>query len=172
MEHIELTDKQAAVALGLLRRTPYKMIAGELGIAESTVNDHIRALRRKFDVSSTQKLVERLLTTELVAMSTPQNGGQQKTWVETPIFFGEHSQQNDEFLLADVSCAISSTDFDWPSEPSVVPEELDGPDAVLPRLLAVAKTIVWILAALVLTIAALNGVNSLVLDASTASEQD
>jgi len=169
MEHIELTEKQSAIALALLRRTPYKVIAGELGIAESTVNDHIRALRRKFDVSTTQKLVERLLTTELVTMDTPPNGGQWKNRVETPVFFNEPLPRNDECLLADVSSILDGTEFNWPSEPTVVSEELDGPGAILPRLLAVAKTTAWILAAIVLTVAALNGVNSLVLDIWPAS---
>ncbi|WP_428028004.1 response regulator transcription factor [Altererythrobacter sp.] len=163
LRELELTERQRAVAKSLVRRTPYKVIAADLGIAESTVNDHIRALRRKFDANSTRELVETLLDTDLAGTGYPQFGGETKNRVERFGVFGEFPARNDEYLLADSASVFTDAASIWPSEPLVVPEELDGPDAIWPRLQAIVKTISLILIVVVLTVAALNGINSLVL---------
>ncbi len=169
LRELELTERQQAIASSLIRRTPYKVIAADLGIAESTVNDHIRALRRKFDANSTRELVEALLDADLTKTLPPQFGGETKNRVERFQKVEDLSARNDEYLLADSAGGFFESECVWPNEPLVVPEELDGPDAILHRLQAIGKTIALILATLVLAVAALNGINGLVLDSQTAS---
>lgn len=47
-----LTPRQLAVLQGIARRETIKVIAGDLQISESAVNQHIKALKARFDVHS------------------------------------------------------------------------------------------------------------------------
>lgn len=169
LKQFELTERQEAIAQGLIRRTPYKVIASDLGIAESTVTDHIKALRRKFEVQTTHDLVGLLIDAEFADWHTPQFGGEGKKRVEDPAVFGDLPEPNGDYVLADAATSFYKNAGFWPDEPIVVPEELDGPNAIVPRLQAIGKTLVLILAAVVLTVAAINGINSLVLGMGVAS---
>ncbi|MEO0463138.1 MAG: hypothetical protein AAF127_08400 [Pseudomonadota bacterium] len=54
-----LTDRQAAVMERIDRRVPIKVIAADLGVSETRINQHIRALKDHFDASSLGDLVEK-----------------------------------------------------------------------------------------------------------------
>ena len=47
-----LTDRQRAVMERIDRRVPIKVIASELGVSETRINQHIRALKDFYDAAS------------------------------------------------------------------------------------------------------------------------
>jgi DNA-binding CsgD family transcriptional regulator len=53
-----LTDRQRAVLQRIDRRVPIKVIAQELGVSETRINQHIRALKNVYDAGSLGELVE------------------------------------------------------------------------------------------------------------------
>jgi DNA-binding CsgD family transcriptional regulator len=53
-----LTDKQREVMRRIDRRMPIKLIANEMGVSETRINQHIRALKRIYDAGSLNELVE------------------------------------------------------------------------------------------------------------------
>lgn len=160
---LELTERQEAILSALVCRTPIKQIAFDHAIAPSTVNDHIRALKRKADVSSTAELVSRFLAAP-DQLETPPDGGARNWRVSGAGRVGEDVGEGHAEALALSDSMAFSIEAPWAGgrEPSVVPEELDGPDATVPRLIAIAKMIVLILAVVVLSILALETVDGLV----------
>lgn len=172
-EH-ELTERQEAVLHALVRRTPIKQIAHDQGIAPSTVNDHIKAIKRKYGFDSTAELVAHFVGTlessPSLANPAPSNGGETKLRMpETAPVRKEWGRGHTEALALSDSMAFS---FEAPwagvREPRVVPEELDGPGATVPRLIAIGKTVALILATIVLAIMALETVDGLVIGGATS----
>ncbi|MEP2735696.1 MAG: LuxR C-terminal-related transcriptional regulator [Erythrobacter sp.] len=53
-----LTDRQRAVMERIDRRVPIKVIAQELGISETRINQHIRALKDAYQAENLNQLVE------------------------------------------------------------------------------------------------------------------
>ena len=53
-----LTDRQRAVMERIDRRVPIKVIATELGVSETRINHHIRALKDFYEAASLGELVE------------------------------------------------------------------------------------------------------------------
>ena len=53
-----LTDRQRAVLERIDRRVPIKVIAQDLGVSETRINQHIRALKDFYDAGSLGELVE------------------------------------------------------------------------------------------------------------------
>lgn len=165
----ELTERQEAILRALVRRTPIKQIAFGQGIAPSTVNDHIKAIKRKFGFASTAELVAHFVAT-MESAPTPANGGQTKLRMpETAPMRKEWGRGHTDALALSDSMAFS---FEAPwagvREPRVVPEELDGPGATVPRLIAIGKTVALILATVVLAIMALETVDGLVIGGATS----
>lgn len=54
-----LTDRQRAVMERIDRRVPIKVIAQELGVSETRINQHIRALKDVYEAASLGELVEK-----------------------------------------------------------------------------------------------------------------
>lgn len=54
----QLTDKQREVMHRIDRRMPIKLIANEMGVSETRINQHIRALKRIYHAGSLNELVE------------------------------------------------------------------------------------------------------------------
>lgn len=180
----ELTERQEAIVHALVRRTPIKQIAFEQGIAPSTVNDHIKAIKRKYGFASTAELVGHFVGgiesappplppiphLDAPLAGTPSNGGVTKSRMgESPAFRKGFGQGHTDALALSDSLTFS---FEAPwagvREPRVVPEELDGPGATVPRLIAIAKTVALILATVVLSITALETVDGLVLSGAAS----
>ncbi|MFN3510790.1 MAG: LuxR C-terminal-related transcriptional regulator, partial [Tsuneonella troitsensis] len=53
-----LTERERAVLDGIDRRLPLKLVAAELGVSESRVNQHVRALKERFQVNNLSDLVD------------------------------------------------------------------------------------------------------------------
>ena len=54
----ELTERQAAVMERIDRRVPIKVIAQELGVSETRINQHIRALKDIYGAGNLRDLVD------------------------------------------------------------------------------------------------------------------
>ncbi len=67
-----LTDRQRAVMERIDRRVPIKVIALELGVSETRINQHIRALKDVYEAGSLGELVENYRAS--VASEAPAEG--------------------------------------------------------------------------------------------------
>ncbi len=170
----KLTERQRDVLERIDRRVPIKVIAGDLGVSEARINQHIRALKDKFSVDSMSELVERYR-----ALDTSKN--QEKTDIsaqarragqpgETPyrksIYrksqlpngpeTGDLGSRADpgEIVLSDAHHVLIDAPWTEPREPVVVPPKLDGQFAVLYRLGAMIGIAFGVVAAVILVVAA------------------
>ena len=153
-----LTDRQKDVLQGIDRRMPIKLIASELGVSESRVNQHIRALKDAYGVSNLNALVE-LYREELEAAGeTAPCRNPASTISEVPrrteIGEPEDRVAPGEFVLADVASVAIEAPWKVRNEPRVVPGVLDGENAVLFRLAVITGLAVGIIAAVLLVMTA------------------
>lgn len=169
----DLTERQEAILRALVRRRPIKQIAFDHAIAPSTVNDHIKAMKRKVGARSTAELVSFYLAAAEPSM-TPPNGGATKSRVSAFGQVGNEPGRGHAEALAFSDSMSFSIEAPWAGlrEPSVVPEELDGPAATVPRLIAIVKIIALILAVVVLSILALETVDGLIASGAASGNDD
>ena len=170
----QLTDRQRAVMERIDRRVPIKVIAQELGVSETRINQHIRALKDVYDAVSLGELVENYrATVELnVPDDTVENGARiapatdllnpfsevaytntQVNPAADPTDFGRGADPG-QLVLSDTMPLIAQAPWLRPGEPRVVPGVLDGEHAVLLRLGAIVGIASGILAAVVLAVTA------------------
>ena len=112
-----LTGKQRDVIRRIDRRMPIKLIASEMGVSETRINQHIRALKAIYGVGSLNELVEshRLAQRAALFSGADQNAGAPVTENEardaparrpgTPLRNGAYSkkQVGNEAPLGDLS---------------------------------------------------------------------
>jgi len=173
----QLTERQQAVMERIDRRVPIKVIAQDLGVSETRINQHIRALKDIYEAGSLGDLVE------LYRASRPSNlaseGAQSAEFSEekqlaadSPKPFSEVAYSNSqvaveglesnnglrvdqgELVMSDVLPLIEQAPWLRPGEPKVVPGVLDGEHAVLFRLAAIIAIAFGFLAAVVLMVTA------------------
>lgn len=169
-----LTDRQRAVMQRIDRRVPIKVIAQDLGVSETRINQHIRALKDVYDAGSLGELVENYRAT--LASDTPAettdkdlsaapdadllNPYSEAAYIKTQINpttnIPDLSVRDDpgQLVLSDAMPLIEQAPWLRPGEPRVVPAALDGEHAVLLRLGAIVGIASGILAAVVLTVTA------------------
>jgi hypothetical protein len=174
-----LTDRQQAVMERIDRRVPIKVIALELGVSETRINQHIRALKDFYDAGSLGELVENYRAT----LPPPPPGAEPdevprevvlegvadadlrrpfsevaytKKQIIGPSGFGEPLLRDDpgQLVMSDAMPLLDQAPWLRPGEPRVVPGVLDGEHAVLFRLGAIVGIASGILAAVVLTVTA------------------
>jgi hypothetical protein len=169
-----LTDRQRAVMERIDRRVPIKVIAADLGVSETRINQHIRALKDFYDAASLGELVENYRATLapeaaeeaaardlggvadealLKPFSEPAYTNSQINPVADP---AEQEGQDDpgRLVLNDAMPLIEQAPWLRSGEPRVVPGVLDGEHAVLVRLGAIVGIATGILASVVLAITA------------------
>jgi len=168
-----LTDRQRAVMERIDRRVPIKVIAQELGVSETRINQHIRALKDIFEAASLGELVENyrsLRAANNFESSSPplvdsffESVGEafsepaySKNQISPVRQIGDGSGRDDpgRLVMSDVMPLLEQAPWLRPGEPRVVPGVLDGEHALLFRLVAVVGIATGILAAVVLTITA------------------
>jgi DNA-binding CsgD family transcriptional regulator len=174
-----LTDRQRAVMERIDRRVPIKVIAQELGVSETRINQHIRALKDVYNAFSLGELVENYRATlpadEAVADSfteTPERTLGIATDTASPQALSEAAYINyqvnaapdladfagrddpGQLVMSDATPLFEQAPWLRPGEPRVVPGVLDGEHAVLMRLGAIIGIASGILAAVVLTVTA------------------
>jgi hypothetical protein len=169
-----LTDRQLAVMERIDRRVPIKVIATELGVSETRINQHIRALKDFYDAASLGELVENYRATlspeaaEAAAendpgtiadgallnpFSEPAYTNSQINDAADPADFGDRDDPG-RLVLSDAMPLIQQAPWLKPGEPRVVPGVLDGEHAVLARLGAIIGIAAGILASVILVITA------------------
>ena len=166
-----LTERQAAVMERIDRRVPIKVIAQELGVSDTRINQHIRALKDVYGADSLRDLVrlyrlsqktedqdlngdEALAEEPLEASDKPlsENAYRNNQVPSTVFGFDMSDRDNGDLVdLNDVTTLIERAPWLKPSEPQVVPGLLDGEHAVTFRLAAIVGIAFGFLAAVVLT---------------------
>ena len=169
-----LTDRQRAVMERIDRRVPIKVIAQDLGVSETRINQHIRALKDFYRAGSLGELVENYRATQApeTGPEAVQTGLRQspdeallqsfsedaytKTQVHEATDPAESSGRDDpgRLVLSDAMPLIEQAPWLRPGEPRVVPGVLDGDNAVLLRLGAIVGIAAGILASVILVITA------------------
>lgn len=165
-----LTDRQRAVMERIDRRVPIKVIAQELGVSETRINQHIRALKDYYSAGSLGELVENFRAT-LAARAggaaatepgdpAPARVLSESAYTKSQVNSGADLDDFDErddpghLVLSDAMPLIEQAPWLRTGEPRVVPGVLDGEHAVLFRLGAIVGIASGILAAVILTVTA------------------
>jgi hypothetical protein len=169
-----LTDRQRAVMERIDRRVPIKVIATELGVSETRINQHIRALKDFYDAGSLGELVENYRATLSPEAADASAQNDRGTLADKELLkpFSEpaytNSQINDaadltdfggrddpgRLVLSDVMPLTQQAPWLKAGEPRVVPGVLDGEHAVLLRLGAIVGIATGILASVILVVTA------------------
>ena len=153
-----LTDRERAVLDGVDRRLPLKAVAAELGISESRVNQHIRALKERYRVNNLPDLVDAWRTQDPEKAAEPPYRNSAWRIPQVP----GHGIRGDarsrvapgEFVLADAAPLAIEAPWMTRIEPRVVPGMLDGDNAVLLRLALIVGLAFGLVAAIVLVVTA------------------
>lgn len=164
----QLTERQVAVLEGIDRRLPLKAVAAELGISESRVNQHVRALKEIYGVASLGELVEAWRHES----SRPEVSASEQTNLPPDEPYRNSAWRNSqvpksddgidqggrvapgEFVLSDAAPIAIEAPWRKHEEPQVVPGVLDGDNAVLIRLAVIIGIAFGIVAAVVLMVTA------------------
>lgn len=153
------------------RRVPIKVIAQELGVSETRINQHIRALKDLYGADNLRDLVDlyRLdkriaadgdLSTDIAEIPGVGISGNPLSedaynisQVPNPVFdLDSHSWDSLATVeLQDVLPMIDQVPWPNPEEPRVVPGMLNGEHALILRLAAIVGIAFGLLAAVVLT---------------------
>lgn len=168
-----LTDRQRAVMLRIDRRVPIKVIASELGVSESRINQHIRALKDIYSAGSLSELVENYRAVHrdnrmelpqsrprdprsLVTPAPSQPVGPASSAAQPartfPLVEAWARDETGSILLGDALPFVPSENQAEPEEPQLVPKLLEGEHAVPFRLLAILSIAACILATVILSI--------------------
>ena len=168
-----MTERQRAVMVRIDRRVPIKIIAQEMGVSETRINQHIRALKDIYNAASLGELVEQYRAS-LPAKSATASGktdakqgpdGESKGFSESsysknqvPKTPGRDQKgsrvDQGELVMRDGSPLLEQAPWLRPGEPKVVPGVFDGEHAILFRLAAIVGIGFGFLGALVLTLTA------------------
>lgn len=191
-----LTDRQRAVIERIDRRVPIKVIAQELGVSETRINQHIRVLKDVYEAGSLGELVENYRAT-LPPEPTPESAAnpQEKGLGSTADAVSPKPLSEDAYIKSQINPATNFPDLSggidpgrlvlsdamslieqapWlrPGEPKVVPGVLDGENAVLLRLGAIVGIASGILAAVILTITAADALTNATNGKATVSVEE
>jgi len=171
----KLTARQRAVMERIDKRIPIKVIALELGVSETRINQHIRALKDIYGAVSLAQLVKNYRLSEGRGEDDPINESEpspepdpeitspplseslytKKQIPETYPALDEWPRDDAaRLVVGDVMPLAGSASWLTPSEPKVVPGLLEGEHAVLLRSLAVLVIAIGILMAVVLSVTA------------------
>lgn len=169
-----LTDRQRAVMERIDRRVPIKVIAQDLGVSETRINQHIRALKDVYEAGSLGELVENYratLTPEAAEEPAEEDIGKAantdllktfseaaytKTQINSGADLADFGARDDpgQLVLSDAMPLIEQAPWLKAGEPKVVPGVLDGEHAVLLRLGAIIGIATGILASVILAVTA------------------
>ncbi|QSB46211.1 hypothetical protein IDJ81_13770 [Tsuneonella flava] len=153
---------------GIDRRLPLKAVAAELGISESRVNQHVRALKEIYGVASLGELVEAWrgeASRTAVSASNQTNSLSDEPYRNSAWRNSQVPKSDDgldqgswvapgEFVLSDAAPIAIEAPWKKHEEPQVVPGVLDGDNAVLIRLAVIIGIAFGIVAAVVLMVTA------------------
>ena len=154
----ELSAREIAVLEGIDRRLPLKLIAAELGVSESRINQHVRALKERFEVNNLSDLVDAWRREDVVSIDDDscRNSAWRNPQVPLAAIGSETSSRvaPGEFVLSDAALYAIEAPWTVKDEPRVVPGVLDGGNAVLLRLAVIIGISLGLIAAIVLVVTA------------------
>ncbi|MGN3974107.1 LuxR C-terminal-related transcriptional regulator [Tsuneonella sp. SYSU-LHT278] len=158
MTRPELTERERAILEGIDRRLPLKAIAVDVGVSESRVNQHVRALKERFSVNSLPDLVDawRGEDAGITGETDYRNSAWRNPQVSGDAGPGERGGRvaPGEFVLSDAALFAIEAPWSVKNEPRVVPGVLDGGNAVLFRLAVIIGIAFGLVAAIVLVVTA------------------
>lgn len=143
---------------GIDRRLPLKAVAAELGVSESRINQHVRALKERYSVNNLPELIEAWRSEE--PDEARNTDYRTSAWRNPQIPVGEVGGETGgrvapgEFVLADAAPFAIEAPWNARIEPRVVPGVLDGSNAVLLRLAVIIGLAFGLVAAIVLVVTA------------------
>ncbi|WP_394729733.1 hypothetical protein [Altererythrobacter sp. GH1-8] len=157
-----LTSRQKSVMERIDRRVPIKVIANELGVSETRINQHIRALKDIYEAGSLNELVEKYRACQrargIVTESSPFRKSEytKNQLPESAALTNELRRDTSTVQSAgsQAPAKLFSASGADQSEPKIVPGVLDGEHAILFRLAAIVGIAFGILAAVVLSVTA------------------
>jgi len=151
-----LTKKQQAVMERIDRRESIKLIADELGVSESRINQHIRKIKDAYGAENLG---------DLVIKYRAENGGNPpiapyrkpvsiNSQLPQPALEAEDGDQVDQGDLVFTDALAFPAEAPWQraSEPQIVPGMLDGDQAVFSRLAVIISITVGTIIAVVLVV--------------------
>lgn len=155
----KLTERQYFVLERIDRRVPIKVIANDLGVSETRINQHIRALKDIYKVESLNELVE-CYRAEFGQPDEPEENADlsesalRNHQLETELENSNSSSRVDpgEIVMSDVMPIAGLADWHINEEPKVVPGLLNGEYAVMLRLATIVGIAFGFLAAVVLAV--------------------
>ncbi|MXP44068.1 hypothetical protein [Allopontixanthobacter sediminis] len=178
----QLTDKQREVMRRIDRRMPIKLIANEMGVSETRINQHIRALKRIYHAGSLNELVETYRCgnggrdlpenldpvmakpavfdlppgAEVGTMPPLRNTAYSKKQMGNPAPLGDLPGRDDPGSIRLSDAHVVARDAPWAHdiEPVVVFGALDGKHAVLYRSVVMVALAFGIIAGVVLVVSA------------------
>ncbi len=178
----QLTDKQREVMHRIDRRMPIKLIASEMGVSETRINQHIRALKRIYDTGSLNELVESYRLSEgrggamgdgpesadypavssfgeaanLMSGTPLRNAAYSKKQMGNAPHVRDLSDRDDPGLIRLSDAHVVARDAPWAHdiEPVVVFGALDGKHAVLYRSMVMVGLAFGMIAGVVLVVSA------------------
>lgn len=154
-----LTERQRSVLERIDRRMPIKVIAQELGVSETRINQHIRILKDIYQVASLNELVAAYRHGNAESERETQ-GLSESAYIKNQIPWiavgGDDGSGDDpgEIVISDVLTTSGALPWESATEPKVVPGVLDGENAALLRLASIIGITFGILAAVVLIVTA------------------
>jgi len=169
-----LTERQRAVMERIDRRVPIKVIAQDLGVSETRINQHIRALKNIYGAESLGELVERHRSfrerNEPVGQESPsadeqataaaRNDFSEPVYNNNQVFGWLGTEENGlgsdpgELVTSQLPQLAGQSRLAFDDEPRIVPRVLDGEHALWFRLAAIVGIAFGFLAAVVLTVTA------------------
>lgn len=177
-----LTEKQRKVIEKIDRRMPIKLIASEMGVSETRINQHIRALKRTYGAGSLNELVESYRLSEgrseaggdgpasagypavpglgeaahLTSGTPLTNTAYSKKQMGNPPHFRDLPVRDDPGLIRLSDAHVVACDAPWAHdiEPVVVFGALDGKHAVLYRFMVMVGLAFGMIAGVVLVVSA------------------
>lgn len=170
-----LTERQRAVMERVDRRVPIKVIAQDLGVSETRINQHIRALKNIYESENLGELVESYRAAKKAAgIDLSDDNGPQETASADPegkgfsetaysksqvplgpaMMDGGVGNDPGKLVMSDSMPLEYQAPWLSPGEPRVVPRVFDGANAVWFRFAAIVGIAFGFLAAVVLTVTA------------------
>lgn len=160
-ESPKLTDRQREVIERIDRRMSIKQIANDLGVSETRINQHIRALKTAFGVESLPDLVEayrfdvdrETVGQEDIPYRKPEYRKKQLTSQPDSEQSSERADPG-ELIFADAQQFTVEAPWSHTAEPRIVPGVLDGRHAVIARLAVMVGIAFGVVALVVLVLTA------------------
>ncbi len=186
-----LTDRQRAVLERIDRRVPIKVIASDLGVSETRINQHIRTLKNVYAAGSLGELVENYRATlgpeeveaspqndvsgsaDAVLLQSFSEDAYTKSQINPAIDLTDLGDRDDpgRLVLSDAMPLVEQAPWLRPGEPRVVPGVLDGEHATLLRMGVIVGIASGILASVILAATAARTLSEVTDGKATYSEE-